>query len=83
MDSKFMHISSKKHAVKFLCSVLLLLSVLGISCQTVKPYQRSYLNDSAMQMGSGQDVAFENYALMVHEGASGGGGKNSGGCGCN
>jgi len=62
---------------------LLFLGVVGVSCQTVKPYQRAYLNDAAMQMGNNKVTGFERYALMIREGASGAGGKNSGGCGCN
>ena len=57
--------------------------ILGFSCQTVKPYQRAYLNDSAMKMGFGKTSGFEHYAHFIREGASGAGGKNSGGCGCN
>ena len=53
------------------------------SCQAVKPYQRSYLNDSSMQMGLSKSGAIENYAQTIREGASGARGKSSGGCGCN
>ena len=60
-----------------------MLGVFTFSCQTVKPYQRAYLNDSSMQMGFGKTSGFESYALMIREGASGAGGKNGGGCGCN
>ena len=59
------------------------LVVLSLSCQTVKPYQRAYLNDSHMKMGFEKNAGFEQYAHMIREGASGAGGKNSGGCGCN
>jgi hypothetical protein len=54
-----------------------------MSCQTVKPYQRSYLNDSAMKMGLSKGAGVESYAQMIREGASGAGMKNGGGCGCN
>lgn len=60
-----------------------LLCLTSFSCQTVKPYQRSYLNDSAMKMGFNKESAFEHYAQMIREGANGASGKNSGGCGCN
>ncbi len=53
------------------------------SCQTIKPYQRMYLNDSDMQMGVKGGRAFEQSAESIREGASGGGGKATGGCGCN
>jgi hypothetical protein len=69
--------------------LLMFLPVAGLlflfsSCQTVKPYQRMYLNDDAMQM---KKRPVENLSSRMHtyrEGASGGGrGKSSGGCGCN
>ncbi|MCB0504500.1 MAG: DUF4266 domain-containing protein [Cyclobacteriaceae bacterium] len=65
--------------------ILVVAGVLSIicSCESVKPYQRSYLNDSSMQMGLTKGGAVENYAQTIREGASGGGGKSSGGCGCN
>lgn len=68
---------------RILQGAVLMLGLLAFSCQTVKPYQRAYLNDSSMQMGFGKASGFESYALMIREGASGAGGKNGGGCGCN
>ena len=68
---------------KILFRAFLMLGIFTFSCQTVKPYQRAYLNDSSMQMGFGKSSRFESYALMIREGASGAGGKNGGGCGCN
>ena len=64
-------------------TVLLLSAIFSMSCQTVKPYQRSYLNDAAMKMGLSKGAGVESYAQMIREGASGAGGKNGGGCGCN
>ncbi len=54
-----------------------------VSCTTVKPYQRVYLNDS--EMGGSRAVSgTEEYVQSIREGASGGEtGKGSGGCGCN
>jgi hypothetical protein len=49
----------------------------------VKPYQRVYLNDSEMKTGKRQIERFENSVQAYREGATGGGGKGSGGCGCN
>jgi len=77
---------SKKinHALRYLLKVtfgLVFLTV--ISCQAVKPYQRTYLNDAAMKMGYEKGSSFERYAQMIREGANGASGKNSGGCGCN
>jgi len=54
------------------------------SCQTVKPYQRVYLNDFEMRPGYPGARAFEQYVQIIREGSAGGGGsKTSGGCGCN
>lgn len=53
------------------------------SCQSVKPYQRKYLNDSAMQMGKVSVASFEINAQAIREGASSGQTKSNGGCGCN
>jgi Domain of unknown function (DUF4266) len=54
------------------------------SCHAVKPYQRAYLNDEAMQTGKRPIEKLSSNAHNYREGASGGGkAKNSGGCGCN
>ena len=54
------------------------------SCQTVKPYQRVYLNDHFMMLGKDPIDSFGDKAMAYREGSSGGGaGKDSGGCGCN
>jgi uncharacterized membrane protein len=54
------------------------------SCQTVKPYQRAYLNDNAMQINKKNIDKLPSATHTYKEGASGGGrGKSSGGCGCN
>jgi hypothetical protein len=78
-----MHIKRKNISYRFLTLFLLLSGLGSMSCQTVKPYQRSYLNDSAMKMGLSKGAGVESYAQMIREGASGAGGKNGGGCGCN
>ena len=54
------------------------------SCETVKEYQKGFLNDEDMEVGGRKlesfEVSWENY----REGASGGSGtKSGGGCGCN
>lgn len=55
-----------------------------LSCTTVKPYQRAYLNDAEMQAGKLDIEKFDENMQTYREGASGGGsGKSSGGCGCN
>lgn len=58
--------------------------VLLLSCTTVKPYQRAYLEDRDMQFKQNTLEKFEQSAHAYREGAAGGGlGKSSGGCGCN
>ncbi|HXB28209.1 MAG TPA: DUF4266 domain-containing protein [Puia sp.] len=55
-----------------------------VSCRTVKPYQRAYLNDNAMQINKKNIDKLSSDMHSYKEGASGGGrGKSSGGCGCN
>ena len=54
------------------------------SCQSVKEYQKSRINDAEMELGYRKvergDLSFQTY----REGASGAnGGKAGGGCGCN
>jgi hypothetical protein len=64
-------------------STFLFLIILA-SCKTVKPYQRSYLNDESMQAGQSELGKYAGNALTNREAASGGSkGKKSGGCGCN
>jgi hypothetical protein len=65
-------------------SFLIISAVLIISCKTVKPYQRVYLNDNAMQIKKNNVDKLSSEMHSYKEGASGGGrGKSSGGCGCN
>jgi len=64
--------------------VLLLITLLLSSCQSVKPYRRVYLNDHFMKMGVKPSSAFGHKVIAYREGSAGGGtGKDSGGCGCN
>jgi len=54
------------------------------SCQTVRPYQRVFLNDFEMRPGYPGARGFEENVQAYREGALGGGSnKTSGGCGCN
>jgi len=70
---------------RILVLIIILLGIsLQYSCTTVKPYQRIFLNDPEMQMGSNAGKAFENYVLNIREGSIVPGSKKaSGGCGCN
>jgi hypothetical protein len=55
-----------------------------VSCQTVKEYQKSRLNDSEMILSARKVQQFELNFQSYREGASGAnGGKTGGGCGCN
>lgn len=66
--------------ILFLFCTAILLS----SCQSVKPYQRVYLNDYFMKMGTRPGDSFAEKVQAYREGSVGGGtGKESGGCGCN
>ena len=71
---------------KLLPSAVLLLTLAATftGCATVKPYQRVYLNDAEMGMGSVGASMFEENIQAYREGAIGGGSRKlSGGCGCN
>ncbi|HTS46062.1 MAG TPA: DUF4266 domain-containing protein [Puia sp.] len=71
----------KQPVVYILCIAAI---ILHASCKTVKPYQRAYLNDDAMQAGKRPADKLSSAVHTYREGASGGGsGKTSGGCGCN
>ncbi len=64
---------------------LLILQVsLLVSCRSVKPWQRVYLNDEAMQTGTRSVEKFPSSVHTNREASTGGGtGRSSGGCGCN
>lgn len=54
------------------------------SCEAVKEYQKSKINDSEMILSSRKSEKFEQGFYLYREGASGAnGGKSGGGCGCN
>lgn len=54
------------------------------SCEAVKPYQKSKINDSEMILANRKIQKTENSFQTYREGASGAsGGKTGGGCGCN
>jgi hypothetical protein len=64
--------------------VLLAIVIFGQGCQTVKPYQRVYLNDENMRAGKQSVKTFAGHVHNYREGSTGGGNTNkSGGCGCN
>ena len=54
------------------------------SCASVKPYQKSRLNDAEMELSARKAQKTEMSFQSYREGASGAnGGKAGGGCGCN
>lgn len=67
-------------------SIVMSIAVIAMfaSCESVKPYQRVYLNDREMKMGQRGARAFDSNVQAYRESAIGGGSKKaSGGCGCN
>lgn len=59
-------------------------SLIFSACTAVKPYQKSRLNDSEMQLTARKVEKTENSFQTYREAASGAnGGKAGGGCGCN
>jgi hypothetical protein len=60
-----------------------LIAVALSSCATVKPYERAYLNDQEMQVGTSASAQFEDYYQSIREGSvPSGNAKTSDGCGC-
>lgn len=75
-----------KKSIKFkIISIsLLVLGITFTSCESVKPYQKSKINDSEMVLANRKIQKTENSFQTYREGASGAsGGKTGGGCGCN
>ncbi|MGB3774221.1 MAG: DUF4266 domain-containing protein [Leeuwenhoekiella sp.] len=66
---------------------LLLLAVLGVglcSCTAVREYEKVYINDPDMVLGTKNIDRFETNFHAYREAAVGvNGGKTGGGCGCN
>ena len=69
---------------KIISISLLVLGITFTSCESVKPYQKSKINDSEMVLANRKIQKTENSFQTYREGASGAsGGKTGGGCGCN
>lgn len=69
---------------KYKISALLILLMLTASCESVREYQKMYLNDKDMDISGDKLEGFETSWENYREGASGGNGsKSGGGCGCN
>ena len=75
--------SKQQSVLKFFSFLIISISCLA-SCSAVKPYQKSRLNDSEMELSARKSQQFEQNFQAYREGASGAnGGKSGGGCGCN
>lgn len=71
-----------KYKYQFFVCILLIGGL--SSCATVKPYQRTYLNDPEMAPAMSAAQKLEQDAQTIREGSTTpGGSKSSGGCGCN
>ncbi|WP_322549944.1 DUF4266 domain-containing protein [Flavobacterium psychraquaticum] len=58
--------------------------VSAISCNSVKEYDKQYINDPEMKLSARTSERYETTFQVYREGASGAnGGKTGGGCGCN
>lgn len=71
---------------KVLCVCLLAAAIMAgfTSCQPVREYQKSRLNDSEMTLSNRKVEKEELNMESYREGSSGAnGGKTGGGCGCN
>ena len=80
-SSKTGRMSGNRSKYLLFIVVIVLLSV--TSCQSVKPYQRMYLEDREMAFGTKTIEGMDLKAQAYREGAAGTGkGKSSGGCGC-
>lgn len=56
----------------------------AISCNSVKEYDKQYINDPEMKLSAKSSERFETTFQVYREAASGAnGGKTGGGCGCN
>lgn len=67
-----------------IASITAILVILACSCQPVKEYQKSKLNDSEMSLGNRKVEKTELSFQAYREGAAGANaGKSGGGCGCN
>lgn len=64
--------------------IVCLIFLLGVSCTSVKEYEKSKINDADMALTSKKTEKFENTFQLYREASSGAnGGKTGGGCGCN
>lgn len=70
--------------MRLLLTFLFLFILLLQSCNTVKEYEKQYINDPEMKLSARSSERYETNFQIYREGASGAnGGKTGGGCGCN
>jgi hypothetical protein len=63
---------------------LFIISVLSVSCSSVKEYEKEKINDPDMKLSARTSERFETTFQVYREAAAGAnGGKTGGGCGCN
>jgi hypothetical protein len=63
---------------------LSLIVIATVSCNSVKEYDKQYINDPDMKLSARSSERFETTFQLYREAASGAnGGKTGGGCGCN
>jgi hypothetical protein len=66
------------------CSAVMLLLIALSSCNSVKEYDKQYINDPDMKLSARSSERYETTFQVYREAASGAnGGKTGGGCGCN
>jgi hypothetical protein len=75
-------LNKRRYDFPFFCFLIFMAMAMS-HCTTVKPYQKAYLNDRNMKLGKPDIEKFDESVQTYREGASGGNGKPSGGCGCN
>lgn len=65
-------------------AAVMLLVIVCISCNSVKEYDKQYINDPDMKLSARSAERYETTFQVYREAASGAnGGKTGGGCGCN
>lgn len=76
--------TQEKRLVPVAFLALAMVALPTLSCQPIKEYQKSKLNDAEMNLGNRKVEKTELSFQAYREGASGANaGKSGGGCGCN
>ena len=81
---KYLHQVISGSIKRFVVLWTMILLVAVSSCQSVKPYQRAYLDDENMKPGKGPCEMLDDNVFSYREGGVvTGGRKTKGGCWCN